>query len=59
MHDIFKNQIDKTHLFLEELDSSFAWDILPIFVMTTDRGLQRLNDAYSNADARMKGGGVP
>ena len=24
MHDIFKNQIDKTHLFLEELDSSFA-----------------------------------
>lgn len=59
MHDILKNQIDKTHLFLEQLDGSSTCEILPIFIMPGDRGLQCLNDAYSYADTRIKGGAVP
>ena len=59
MHDIFKNQIDETHLLLEQLDSSSTCEVLPIFIVPADGGLQCLDDAYSYADTRVEGGAVP
>lgn len=59
VHDILKNDVDKTHLCLEQLYCSSTREILPVFIMRATRGLQGLDNTYRHADAGVQGGTAP